>query len=77
MGVPVIAPVVELSERPGGRAVEFPKVGELVAVMLAEKACPNVPLKVADVMDGERSIRVPLKVSGPARPPWPDAPSAP
>ncbi len=72
VGVPVIAPVVELRVSPGGKAVELPKeVGELAAVMLAEKACPKVPLKVAAVMEGAVSTRVPLKVNCPESPPLP------
>jgi len=53
VGVPVMAPVVELRVNPAGSAGLEEKVfGALVAVTFCEKAAPTVPLKLAPVTTG-------------------------
>jgi hypothetical protein len=46
VGVPEIDPVAVLTERPAGSPVALKLVGDLVAVILYEKALPTAPLAV-------------------------------
>ena len=50
VGVPVIKPVPEFTERPAGSPVALRLVGLLVAVIWYEKATPTVPLAVVELV---------------------------
>jgi hypothetical protein len=56
-GVPLIIPLVILSERPGGRFVAANEAGALLAVTIYVNAVPAVALTdVALVMDGTATL---------------------